>query len=112
MADDPDLSDPTSRLDPGFRGGSLTAVSIILGFSLGFTAQWATDETPWTVWDYVAGVALATGILLQIRAMAALLEMNSLELPIYNRAKNYFLAGLMVTALSIAMVIIVNAVPA
>ena len=113
MQMDPDTGrESTPRIDPTFRGGSLTAVSIILGFSLGFTAQWATDDSPWNISDYVAAVALAIGILLQIKALADLLELNSLELPVYLRAKNYFLTGLLVTALGIAMVIVVNAVPA
>jgi hypothetical protein len=112
MAHDPNAHLSASRIDPAFRGGSLTAVSIILGFSLGFTAQWATDDSPWSVSDYVAAAGLAIGILLQIKAMADLLELNSLELPVYRRAKNCFLAGLLVTAFGIAMVIVVNAVPA
>ncbi|WP_245576793.1 hypothetical protein [Kaistia adipata] len=113
MQMEPDTGrDPTPRIDPTFRGGSLTAISIILGFSLGFTAQWATDDSPWHLSDYVAAGALAIGIILQIKAMAEMLEPNSLELPVYVRAKNRFLAGLLVTAVSIAMVILVNAVPA
>ncbi|MCX5519399.1 hypothetical protein OSH10_13240 [Kaistia defluvii] len=113
MTTDPTIpTEATPRIDPVFRGGSMTAVCIILGFSLGFTAQWATDESPWNRWDYVAAFALAVGILLQIRALADLLGVNSLELPVYIRAKNRFLAGLLVTALSITLVIIVNAVPA
>lgn len=100
------------RIDSAFRNGSLTAIGIILGFSLGFTAQWATDDSPWVLSDYVAAVALTIGIILQIKALAQMLEVNSLEIPVYNSAKNRFMSGLLVTAFGIAMVIIVNAATA
>jgi hypothetical protein len=101
--------EPPPRIDAAFRNGSLTAMGIILGFSLGFTAQWATDGTTWILSDYAAAVALTIGIVLQIKALAQMLEVNSLEIPVYNSAKNRFMTGLLVTAFGIAMVIIVNA---
>jgi len=39
-----------------------------------------------------------------------LLEVNSLEIPIYQRAKNRFMLGLLITAAGIAMMIVVNVV--
>ena len=104
--------EPTPRIDATFRNGSLTAIGIVLGFSLGFTAQWATDDSPWILSDYVAAIALTIGIVLQIMSLAEMLEVNSLEIPVYQRAKNHFMHGLMVTAVGIALVIVVNAVQA
>ena len=113
MATDPNSPrEPTPRIDATFRNGSLTAIGIVLGFSLGFTAQWATDEAPWITSDYVAAIALVIGIVLQIKALAEMLEVNSLEVSVYQRAKNRFMLGLMVTAVGIAMVIVVNAATA
>ncbi|WP_018184233.1 hypothetical protein [Kaistia granuli] len=112
MEHDPNLPVPTPRIDSAFRNGSLTAIGIILGFSLGFTAQWATDDSPWILSDYVAAVALTIGIVLQIKALAEMLEVHSLEIPVYNRAKNRFMSGLLVTAFGIGMVIVVNAATA
>jgi hypothetical protein len=113
VATDPNSPrEPTARIDATFRNGSLTAIGIVLGFSLGFTAQWATDDTPWIASDYVAAIALVIGIVLQIKSLAEMLEVNSLEIPVYQKAKNRFMSGLLVTAFGIAMVIIVNAATA
>lgn len=102
--------EPTPRIDSTFRNGSLTAMGIVLGFSLGFTVQWATDDSPWMTTDFIEAIALAIGVALQIKALAEMLEVNSLEIPIYQRAKNRFMLGLLVTALGIAMMIVVNVV--
>ncbi|BCP52922.1 hypothetical protein K32_15390 [Kaistia sp. 32K] len=102
-------SEPATRIDAAFRNGSLTAIGIIVGFSLGFTAQWATDASAWMPWDYVAAIALAIGIVLQIKALAEMLEVNSLEIPVYQRAKNRFMIGLLITAFGVAMIIVVSA---
>ncbi|ODT12634.1 MAG: hypothetical protein ABS35_39680 [Kaistia sp. SCN 65-12] len=104
------VREPIPRIDSTFRNGSLTAIGIIIGFSLGFTVQWATDDSPWMISDVAEAIALGIGIALQIMALAEMLEVNSLEIPVYQRAKNRFLLGLLLTALGIAMMIAVNAI--
>lgn len=101
--------EPVPRIDSTFRNGSLTAMGIVLGFSLGFTVQWATDDSPWMTTDYIEAIVLGIGVALQIKALAEMLEVNSLEIPVYQRSKNRFMLGLMVTALGIAVMIIINA---
>jgi hypothetical protein len=109
MASDPNSPrEPVPRIDSTFRNGSLTAMGIVLGFSLGFTVQWATDDSPWMVTDYIEAVALALGVGLQIKALAEMLEVNSLDIPVYQRAKNRFMLGLLVTAFGIALMILIN----
>lgn len=104
--------EPVPRIDSTFRNGSLTAMGIVLGFSLGFTVQWATDDSPWMTTDYLEAVVLSIGVALQIKALAEMLEVNSLEIPVYQRAKNRFMLGLLVTALGIVTMIILNAITA
>jgi hypothetical protein len=41
-SDETGAADP-QRIDAAFRNGSVTAVGIILGFSLGFLSQWASN---------------------------------------------------------------------
>jgi hypothetical protein len=105
---DTDSSQPPARIDAAFRNGSLTAVGIILGFSLGFTVQWATDPDPWTWLDVLASVFLMAGLTLQIKSLAELLEVDSLEVPVYRRAKNRFLKGLMITGGGVLITIAAN----
>ncbi|WEK48586.1 MAG: hypothetical protein P0Y66_12175 [Candidatus Kaistia colombiensis] len=102
--------EPTPRIDSTFRNGSLTAIGIVIGFSLGFTVRWATDDSPWMPTDYFEAAALGIGIALQIVALAEMLRIDSLEIPVYLRAKNHFMLGLLLTAAGIAMMIVVNAI--
>lgn len=96
------------KIDPAFRNGSLTAVGIILGFSLSFTVQWATDPDPWTALDLVAAVFLVGGLVMQVLSLAELLDVDSLEIRVYRRAKNRFMHGLLVTSGGVLVTIIGN----
>ncbi|MCX5493195.1 hypothetical protein OSH11_00610 [Kaistia dalseonensis] len=110
MNDDPQApAAPVQKLDAAFRNGSITAVGIVLGFSLGFTVQWADDPTPWQKLDLVAAAPLLAGLVLQIKSLAELLEIDALEVPVYRRAKNRFLLGLLVTSSGIVVTVIRNA---
>lgn len=111
MTTDPNSPRETvPRIDAAFRNGSLTAIGIIVGFSLGFTVRWATDDSPWVTSDYAEAALLGIGMALQIKALAEMLEINSLEVPVYLRAKNRFMLGLLLTAVGIALMIVVNAI--
>ena len=48
------------RIDATFRNGSVTAVGIILGFSLGFLSQWASNPIAWSVVDIAAAAPIIT----------------------------------------------------
>ena len=52
------------RIDTNFRNGSVTAVGIILGFSLGFLSQWAANPIAWRKVDIVAAIPIVVGIIL------------------------------------------------
>jgi len=44
-----------------FRNGSVTAVGIILGVSLGFLSQWATNPIAWSKLDIAAAIPIIVG---------------------------------------------------
>jgi hypothetical protein len=85
----------TAKIDATFRNGSMTAIGIILGFSLSFITRWGANPVPWQVVDLFAVVPLLTGIAFQIWAFATMLKPESIEIEVYTRAKNHFLLGLM-----------------
>ena len=85
---------PATLIDATFRNGSMTAVGIILGFSLSFITRWGANPVPWQWVDLFAVVPLLTGIAFQIWAFAVLLKPESIQLAVYTRAKNHFLLGL------------------
>ena len=92
-------------IDATFRSGSLTAISVVVGFSLSFLTRWAALPGPWLTDDFVALLAIILGIVLQIIALASLLSIRSLLLRNYNRAVRLFLTGLASVASGVALVI-------
>jgi hypothetical protein len=96
------------RIDATFRNGSITAVGIILGFSLSFLSQCASNPIAWSRVDAAAAVPLVLGIVLQAVALADLLSVRSLIASKYERARMVFLAGLALVAAGIGVAIILD----
>ena len=67
------VSDTTAKIEATFRNGSLTAISVVLGFSLSFLNRWAGLPDAWDRADLVAVAAISIGIVFQIVAVALLL---------------------------------------
>ena len=60
-----------------YRSSLVTAIGIILGFVLGFTANWATQSVTETDWsDFIIGFGLMTSVVLQIVAGWRILNNN------------------------------------
>src|SRR5262245_61963526 len=98
----PDDPEAEKRITPEFRNGSVTAAGVILGFSLGFLSQWASNPIAWSRVDIAAAVPLVLGIILQGKAFADLLSVESLVLRKYERARIVFLVGLTLVATGVA----------
>jgi hypothetical protein len=92
-------------IDPEFRSGSLTAISVVVGFSLSFLSLWAGLGGRWQTVDLVAVSAIVLGIAFQIKALADLLSVGSLVLANYNRGRKIFLIGLALVALGVVCAI-------
>ena len=81
-------------IDATFRNGSMTAISVIVGFSLSFLTRWAGIPGLWNASDLIGLTAIIFGIAFQILALAKLLLINSLLVQNYKRAVKLFLIGL------------------
>jgi hypothetical protein len=93
------------QIDSTFRNGSVTAIGVVLAFSLGFLNNWSSSPTAWIPEDLVAVALIAGGIAFQIWAMAGMLSVASLEVPVYQRIIRIFLIGLTLVALGVLMAI-------
>jgi hypothetical protein len=93
------------QIDSTFRNGSVTAIGVVLAFSLGFLNNWSSLPTAWIPEDLVAVALIAGGIAFQIWAMAGMLSVASLEVPVYQRIIRIFLIGLTLVALGVLMAI-------
>jgi uncharacterized membrane protein len=105
---DPRPNEPETKeekIDAAFRNGSLTAISVLIGFSLSFLTRWAGIPGTWHVSDFVALVAIILGIVLQITSLASLLLVRSLLLRNYNNATRMFLTGLALAAAGVVLAI-------
>jgi len=94
-----------ARIDSTFRNGSLTAIGVVVGFSLGFLSRWAALPGDWPHTDLVSVAAITLGIMLQIKALADLLSVKSLILARYNRSVRVFLVGLVLVAFGVVAAI-------
>ncbi|MET0606978.1 MAG: hypothetical protein ABWZ80_11015 [Beijerinckiaceae bacterium] len=99
---------PAPKIDSTFRSGSLTAIGIMVGFSLGFLTRWAGVPGGWSGADYVALACMTPGIALQIVSLAMLLSVDSLELERYNRLVRIFLAGLILVAIGVLLAVFLD----
>ena len=95
----------SERIDATFRNGSLTAISVIVGFSLSFLNRWAAEPGSWEIYDLAAVAAIVVGIVLQLSSLASLLSVRSLLLGNYVRAVRLFLIGLAVVSIGVALAI-------
>ena len=95
-----------SGIEPTFRNGSLTAVSVITGFSLSFLSRWAGLPGRWHLADLAAVLVISTGIVFQIVAMTRMLWTASLQLANYNRSVMIFLVGVVLVAIGVTLAIV------
>jgi hypothetical protein len=91
-----------AMIDATFRNGSLTAIGVVVGFSLGFLSRWAGLPGDWERSDLIAVFAITLGIVLQIKALSSLLSVDSLLIDKYNRSVRIFIAGLILVACGVA----------
>lgn len=109
MADEVSKSDGVearpATIDATFRNGSLTAIGVVVGFSLGFLSRWASTPGEWTRADLVAVAGITVGIAFQIKALAEMLSRRSLVAALYDRSVRIFLTGLILVAVGVVIAI-------
>ncbi|MBP6025137.1 hypothetical protein [Ferruginibacter sp.] len=88
-----------------YRSSLVTAIGIILGFVLGFTANWATQSVTETDWsDFIIGIGLMASVILQIVALYRILNNNYPKEnagKYYQKTLRYFIIGLSIAFLGI-----------
>src|SRR5918911_1741772 len=68
--DAPSSSEQKSDLPAGYRSGAITAITVILGFSLLFFRSWVFElPGEWTASSVVAAALLLTSIVIQLVAL-------------------------------------------
>ncbi len=96
---------PPERIDSTFRNGSLTAIGVVVGFSLGFLSSWATADGAWNWLDMVGVGFILVGIALQIWSLSGMLGVASLIRARYERLVRLFLIALCITATGVSLAV-------
>ncbi|RAZ88548.1 hypothetical protein DPM33_22690 [Mesorhizobium hawassense] len=104
-----DEQDPKEDVvETTFRNGTVTTVGILLAFSLGFITHWAANPIPWQTYHLIAVLPILVGIALQMRALAMLLDIKSLQRRVFERANRIFITGLVFTACGVGGAILLD----
>jgi hypothetical protein len=82
------------ELPQGFRAGLITAITVLLGFSLGFVRFWGFDAPgDWTVRSVLPAAGLFLAILLQIIALYRSLRLEDEEEDEYRKTVRWFISS-------------------
>jgi hypothetical protein len=102
----PAMSADESRgpLPTGYRQGVITAITVLLGFSLVFLRFW-TFELPgdWNVSSALSAVLLAISILGQLVTLWRSLQLEDDNPPVYRKTLRWFLASGIVLVASLVL---------
>jgi hypothetical protein len=81
-------------LPPGYREGFITAITVLLGFSLSFFRFWGFEAPgEWTARSLVVAVTLVVAVVLQIVALFRALLPSDDDEPAYRRTVTWFIAS-------------------
>ena len=76
------------------RNGSISAVAIVLGFSLNFTGTWTQGPSPWSLQSLLVMAIAVPGIVLQLRALFGLMALPVVRLPEHRTITARFRLGI------------------
>ncbi|MFC4277129.1 hypothetical protein [Achromobacter aloeverae] len=83
-------------LPQGFRAGLITAITVLLGFSLGFLRYWGLDAPgDWSALSVIPGVSLFLATLLQILTLYRALRLEDEAEAEYRKTVRWFIASAM-----------------
>jgi 4-amino-4-deoxy-L-arabinose transferase-like glycosyltransferase len=112
---DPNLAPPgalPAALPPGYREGFLTAITVLLGFSLAFVRFWGFEiPGPWTVFDVLSALIVGIGTAIQLFALFRSLKLADDRPAHYRVTVRYFLAGVLLVLVGIFVAIVSAAGP-
>jgi len=105
---------PTSTFDrqpppppEGYRQGIITAITVLLGFSLAFFRFWGFEASgEWTARSMVAAGALVVAILLQIIALIRSLRLEDNTQSEYRKTVRWFITSAVVLLVGMLIAVV------
>lgn len=94
---------PPPTVPAGFRQGIITAITVLLGFSLAFWRFWGFESTGrWSSLSILAGACLLLAVALQIVALFRALRIEDDAVPEYRRTVRWFIASAIALLIGLA----------
>ncbi len=102
---------PSRRPPPqGYRQGLITAITVLLGFSLSFLRYWGIEAPgTWAPLSAVAAVAVALAILMQVLALYRSLRVADDDEAEFGRTARWLLASALVLVAGLVLALFTDA---
>jgi hypothetical protein len=98
---------PAKSLPQGYRQGIITAITVMLGFTLGFFRFWGFESPgKWTLISIIPAVTLVTAVILQIIALTRALNVKDDAEPEYRQTVKWFIASAIVLLVGISLALL------
>jgi hypothetical protein len=92
------------ELPVGYRPGVISAITVILGFSLLFLRYWTFEaEGQWTRLSIVAAASLSLSILVQIFSLWRALQVSDDDVDEYAKTLRWFFSAIMILLVSVLL---------
>ncbi len=91
-------------LPAGYRQGIISAITVLLGFSLLFVRYWNFEaEGEWSVASFIAAALLALAVLLKLIALWRSLQIEDDDETEYRKTLRWFLASIVALMASLLL---------
>jgi hypothetical protein len=95
---------PRVPLPAGYRQGIISAITVLLGFSLLFLRYWSFEaEGEWTVVSFIAALLLALAIILELFALWRSLQVEDDDEPRYRTTLRWFFSSVLTLLVSLLL---------
>ncbi len=95
---------PRAPLPAGYRQGIISAITVLLGFSLLFLRYWSFEAPgEWSVASFIAALLLALAILLELVALWRSLQPEDDDEPEYRKTLRWFVVSIGVLLVSLLL---------
>lgn len=108
MTNSPAPQRKRTPLPPGYREGIITAITVLLGFSLAFFRFWGFEaEGQWTFRSVLAAGILIVAVVMQIIALFRSLRIADDDEIEYGKTVGWFVASAIVLFIAVLIAVVV-----